>query len=189
MTTAWDSETMGEFAFSLKLGFDADDLLANRADQLTPRQRRKVFRRMLSGPIFIGVFDVVTWQLFETSPKFTEDMRGFNFSLLFVFSAFVLWYWAKTYLRDFFDPQVAVVEGVVRQFTEQIKFPRRPFGHTYQPSYAVTVNYLQFRVSSTVQGAFADRQPYRIYYLPYSQTILSAERIQAPQTATSISPQ
>lgn len=42
MTTVWDSETMGEFAFSLKLGFDADDLLANRSGQLAPRQRRFV---------------------------------------------------------------------------------------------------------------------------------------------------
>ncbi|WP_343416844.1 hypothetical protein [Candidatus Flexifilum breve] len=39
MSADWNSDTMGEFAFALKLGFDADDLLANRSGKLTPRQR------------------------------------------------------------------------------------------------------------------------------------------------------
>jgi hypothetical protein len=175
MSTDWNSDTMGEFAFSLKLGFDADDLLANRARQLSPRQRRKLIRGVIGFPIFLIVFDVVLWKVFEIVPP-----RGgvpniyIHLSLLFVTNVYLLWYWLKTSVRDFFDLHVHVVEGRARHFTKEVFKGRRS-----EPRDYIAVARLQFRMSSSyAQHAFAEGQTYRVYYLPYSQTILSAEPIQ-----------
>lgn len=175
MTTAWDSETMGEFGLAVRIGFDADDLLANRAGKLSPGQRRKLVSGVVWLPIFMIVIDVVLWKAFDIfAPRGGEPNICMNLSLLFVTNAYFLWYWLKKYVSDFFDLHVRAVQGRVRHFTKQ-EFS----GKSSKPRAYIAVARLQFRMSSSyAQHAFEEGQTYRIYYLPYSQTILSAEPIQ-----------
>jgi hypothetical protein len=173
MSTAWNSDTMGDFAFALKLGFDADDLLANRAGQLSRGQRRKLISGVVWLPIFMIVLNVVLWKAFEfLPPRGGEPNICINLSVLFMADAYLLWYWLKNYVIDFSDLHVRVVQGRVRHFTKQ-EFT----GRHSEPRDYIAIARLQFRMSSSyAQHAFAEGETYRIYYLSHSQTILSAER-------------
>ncbi len=175
MTTDWDSETMGEFGLAVRIGFDADDLLANRAGKLSRGQRRKLITGVVWLPIFMIVLNVVLWKAFEFLPKYGgEPNICINLSVLFMADATFLWYWLKNYVIDFSDLHVRAVQGRVRHLTKQEFTGRRS-----EPRDYIAVARLQFRMSSSyAQHAFAEGQTYRIYYLPYSQTILSAEPIQ-----------
>jgi hypothetical protein len=67
-----------------------------------------------------------------------------------------------------FSASVESIEGIV-------ELDIRQSFRTNQQQFVVTIGSMEFKVGTDVFLAFKNREPYRIYYAPGSNTILSAE--------------
>ena len=166
------------------LGFTADDLAANREGRLSPRfieqYKREGSWRSLLPPLL--VFTVVVLFL-PIGICYNDWGKPLSSGSLFIPAIFgAVWLIGslgvistrRTIFRDVHHGKVEKVEGTAH-------LERRDDGEGY--SYHLIVQGRLFGVSNEVYQAFTDGENYAVFYLPYSNKILSAEMLKrVPKT-------
>lgn len=173
MTTKRSADTIIDSELARQLGFDADDLRANQAGRLSERQRRGLRRELIVWiPFYVIATEVV---LLILLPRLTAD----RFHIFFVLIAFVITVrfavdWLKT-ASELRQGTPIVIEGVAHYITQtfrrwRIRGPRQDTSHY------LVIDGVEFRIGYERLTAFEAGRWYRLYCLPLSKTILSADR-------------
>lgn len=152
------------------LHFSEDDLILNQEGIIGVNQSRqldKQFERKLLiifGPVVFGVFLIVIAILHP-------ELGIGGFALFVFFLAVVnlqrLIHFLKWY-RDYRSRQIVTAEGLI-----ELKI--------WQQGYTIQLGDLSFHLNSKAAFAFKNGDPYRLYYLPESLTLLSAEWLRDDQ--------
>jgi hypothetical protein len=168
-------------ALAQVLGFDQEELDANRQGRLTIRQRNRVFTRqraliiaMLLITVFIGVVSaiVIIAVLTQADASIVAGILAVIGEIITVVLAYVVWYLRQRYRRFLRPGYVDRISGPVTCY--QLKERSNEATHT---SYYVRINAMEFEVPEAALGEFQDGQPYDIYYAPQRPGLLSAERV------------
>jgi hypothetical protein len=143
------------------LKFSTEELDLNRQGHLSKQQRHELKRRfiwtiqrwllVLITLISIGVLLHVRWMILVFSGSTIVSV---------MVSIWLRW-------REDLHSRVSQVEGYLN-IMPQVRFP-------FRMSCLLSVNSERFAVNRRTCGAFAPGRRYRVYYVPGSRTILSAE--------------
>jgi hypothetical protein len=177
MTTKRSADTIINSELARQLGFDADDLRANQAGQLSARQRRGLRRELI---VWIPVYALAAaLVLLIVLPLLTSD----RFYIFFVLIAFVITVrfvvdWLKT-ASELRQGAPVVIEGVAHHVTQTFRY-RSSIYRLYRPRQSkwhyLVIDGVQFPMSYEGLTTFKEGRWYRLYCLPLSKTILSADR-------------
>lgn len=165
-------------SLSRALRFDQETLLANRDGYMTKKQRETLRQAAYRQQINLGLLIVTIAVailgilLLETRAYgrlyVSTPVLVFMLALVGVGALGAAFLWSRRReLRA--DLHKGVVETVVGR-ARLIIVPRR-----YYADYKVRVGLQKFSVTKQVLLAFKDAESYRMYYAPFSMTLLSAE--------------
>jgi hypothetical protein len=169
-------------ALAQVLGFDREELAANRQGRLTIRQRNRVFARQRSVIIgvllitlFIGLVAgiVIIAVLTQADASIIAGILAVIGEIITVALAYFVWHLRQRYRRFLLPGYVERISGPVTCY--QLK--ERSNDKT-QIGYYVRIDALEFEVSEAALGQFQDGRPYTIYYAPQHPGLLSAERVE-----------
>jgi hypothetical protein len=162
------------------IGFNEDDLEANRGGYMSKKQRamlsrdRKDWLNWLSVIIVVvaGSFVFLLLNALRESPEsFGNFVRMIGFLCLAGgLLSFVMW---NKYFRlndDLRKGDVFVAEGAATIYIAKSQDKYRDFD-----TYHVDIQDQRFTVDEAVYAGFKYGEPYAIYYTPFSKIILSAE--------------
>jgi|SRR5579859_48221 len=155
------------------LSFTAGDLVANKQGLLTEAQQGVLDRKravLVRNFLVYCLFVIGVVSLFFLGQK-TLDSRtitlgvGFGVVLLGLFSP-ILFKWQKIGLD--------MREGIVHSVEGQVRLDIQPVfrGGAIM---SLTVNGVKFRIPKEVLFAFQNDEDYKIYYVPLSKVLVSAE--------------
>lgn len=163
------------------LGFNQKALIANQDGYMTNEQRetiqRTAYRQQIYLGILVGIIAILILgillleirahgRLFVLPP-----VLAFMLAIIGLGAVVALFLWSRR--CEFHDDlHKGVVKTAVGQ-VELIIIPRNFF----RAEYKVHVEQHKFSVSKQVLLAFKDAARYRVYYAPFSMTLLSAELI------------
>ncbi len=157
------------------LGFNEDDLEANRGGYMSKRQRA-VLSRERSGwlnRIAIMIVAIAGFFVFMIlsdllQSGIRENVLG-GLSLAGGVAALYMAYMRSRLNNDLHKGDVFVVDGTVSLYIEKTRNQFMPY------NYYLSVENRHFKIERPVHDAFTDGEPYAIYYAPFSKKILSAE--------------
>lgn len=161
------------------LKFNDEDLQANRAGQLTVRQRNRVYvqRRMLIIALtlitaFIGIISaiVILAVLLGAVNSEVAILLALGGEVITAGLAYVVWSLRQhfnTYLRD---NRVTHIEGPVTMY----QLRERQDDKT-KTVYALRIAHLEFEIPELALNAFTEGSRYLIYYVPDPLMLLSSE--------------
>lgn len=171
----------GQSSLMNALGFNPDDLNANRKDALSKRQASKLRRRAgywldlyalaIVGGLAADAF-VIAVGIQTGEPWLDVGGKVAVITAIALIVLGVSWLMRGSELVAVEKQEVAVLEG----YAEHSNFTYRG-----SVSYEIAVEGITFQVSKTVHDAFQDDVVYRLYYSPVTKTILSAERFSERQ--------
>jgi hypothetical protein len=157
--------------------FTADDLDANRAGTLTPRQLERLRERYNQTTLLMVVIPFVALTLIVMA-IFTFNLKGLCLSILFAVATAVYFINDRERLQEranaIRNPSVRTLEGAIELQREYIRTRRNPIDKF---SYSVLIQYWRFELSSQQYAALTDKAAYRFYYVRDSLMILSVERL------------
>ena len=162
------------------IGFNEDDLEANRGGYMSKKQRAMLSRDRADWLNWLSVIIVVVagsfvFLLFNSLRESPESFGNFVrmigfFCLVGGLLSFFMW---NKYFRlndDLHKGDVFIAEGSA---TIYIAKSQDKYSEVY--TYHVDIQDQCFTVDQAVYAAFKYGEPYAIYYAPFSKTILSAE--------------
>jgi hypothetical protein len=161
------------------LKFHDDDLQANRAGQLTVRQRNRVYvhRRMVIITLtlitaFIGVISaiVIVAVLVGAVKSEVAILLALGGEVITAGLAYLVWSLRQHFNTYLHDNRVAHIEGPVTMY--QL---RERQDDTIKTVYALRIAHLEFEIPELALNAFTEGSSYMIYYVPDPLTLLSAE--------------
>jgi len=168
-------------ALAQAIGFDQEELEANRTGCLTLRQRHRVFARqrsiiiaLLLITLFIGLVSaiVIVAVLTQADASIIAGILGIIGEVVTVGLAYAVW-WLRQRYRRFLQPgYVEQVSGPVTCY--QLK--ERHDGDKTRTGFYLRLEAMEFEISEAALSTFQDGQDYRIYYVPRPLTLLSTER-------------
>jgi hypothetical protein len=157
--------------------FTADDLDANRAGTLTPRQLDRLRERYSRTTLLMVIIPFVALVLIVMA-MVTFDLEGLCLSFLFAVGSAVYFMNDRERLREranaIRNPSVRMLEGAIELRQEYVRTRRNPIDKFF---YSVLIQYWRFELSSQQYAALEDKAAYRIYYVRDSLMILSVERL------------
>lgn len=154
------------------LEYDDDDLEANRNGELSEWQSRRLhWNRDKQIGVFlmrvIGAILIVSWCMLSANVDFIANPHAVLIPIAMLGAGLL---YARLplsrgflYHRDAKAGKIGVAEGHIRLDIMEKK------------QYAVYVGPERFDVSKEVFLAFKNNDPYRLYYVPYSNTLVAAE--------------
>ena len=170
------------------MGFDEQDLKANREGKLSRRQSRRILSYMLLNLVFFFAFSIFSMgtYIFLDSPKYGSGrLHPFLpfISIAFIgFALFSLW----KYLPDFFrQQQIRSISGQIRVSTDMAQHRSEfspPRTHSlyvlFSDPVRETTQSDSFAITSAVYRTLdkSDDDRYTIYYLPHAMLLLTIER-------------
>jgi hypothetical protein len=164
------------------LGFQPEDLEANRAGHLGPQQRAKIettkLQTLLGGAIFGAV--LVIFCILVARDGFTGwPIFGMCFGTMLLMLIGAVWL-QITWLNS--DLAAGTVECVTGPVARTIRVHRAArTGSSYHSTtsrhYYVQVGETNFKVLPQVYKVFEDGQFYEVFFLSKSNTIVGAERL------------
>ena len=157
------------------MGFDAEDISANRQGLMTERQRdvlsgKRWYWRLWSVIILVAIPLLIGLTIADgTNRHDTPASRIGMIALIFILAGILYAYthskWKKVH-TDILEQRVLSVAGTVK-----LKKHRENYGTRYE----VVVEKMKFPVMRRVAEAFQEEEKYCIYYVPHSKIALSAE--------------
>ena len=177
-----------EAVLSQALGFDGDDIRANRDGYMTKRQRRRLQRiagvysvALWTGVLVVllmlalGVFGLMVIRNIASHKEIlvlTIGVLGFSIWLMAILSNFNQ---ERRDLKNDLD------KGGVEAVTGSVEhFRKNPTGKNKSTEHYIIIEDLTFEVSRTGYDAFLDNAFYALYYTPHGLRLLSAEPISQP---------
>ena len=158
------------------IGFTLQDLDANRHRLLSPHQQQLLKNAQASWHSFsmlikiAGTISVIVAILEGIRIDDTIASRiGIVVLICVVAAALLIYcrYASMRYKNDLAEGIAASVEGEVK-LTQDLS-------RTTLIAYKIQIDQMQFTVSGSIWSAFENGQEYRLYFLPHSRTLLSAE--------------
>jgi hypothetical protein len=155
------------------LSFTAGDLEVNKQGLLTEAQQGVLDRKravLVRNFLVYCLFVLGVVSLFFLAQKTLDSLKitvgvGFGVVLLGLFSP-ILFKWQKIGLD--------MREGIVHSVEGQVRLDIQPVfrGGAIM---SLSVNGVEFRIPKEVLFAFQDHEPYKLYYVPLSKVLVSAE--------------
>jgi ABC-type lipoprotein release transport system permease subunit len=161
--TSYDS------ALARALGFDTEEMAANRQGRLTIRQRNRVFTRQrtiiiatLLITVFIGVVSaiVILAVLSQADASIVAGILAVIGEIITVALAYLVWWLRQRYRRFLLPGQVNQISGPITCY--QLK--ERRSNDKARTGYYVQIDAMEFEVDELALGEFLDGQTYTIYY-------------------------
>lgn len=155
------------------LGFDWEDLAANRAGRLSPAQAtrlrrlrtREIYTAIVSGLAAVGVG--LLWPLLDHS---TTMLLFWGLILIFPVAFLLTALWSiERRSRDLRAGVVAEARGILHRRAQDVGSTRR------QPTYTLGIGHVVLPVALDVYNAFTDGDSYVVYFVAHSRLLLSAE--------------
>jgi len=164
------------------LGFQPEDLEANRAGHLGPQQRAKIETTKLQtllGGAFFGAILIIFFILVARDGFTGWPIFGMCFGTMMLILIGAVWL-QITWLNS--DLAAGTVECITGPVARTIRVHRaRRTGSSYQSTtsrhYYVQVGEKDFRVLPQVYKVFEDGQTYEVFYVSKSNTIVGAEKL------------
>jgi len=174
MTTKRSADTIIDSELARQLGFDADDLRANQAGQLSERQRRGLRRELI---VWIPVYALAAaLVLLIGLPLVTSEWyRGFFVLFAFLITVRFAVDWLNT-ASELRQGAPIVIEGVAHHFTHTRDYHWSLSGPRQYTWHYLVIDGVRFPMSYEGLTTFKEGRWYRLYCLPLSKTILSADR-------------
>jgi hypothetical protein len=167
---------MAEISLMDALGFDEADLDANRNGYMSKAQRFKLRRKqqerlanLKNGAIVVTAGSVLAFAMvviFRLNFGFCAFSIGLVDVMLGILGTVNLRRWRRLD-TDLYKGDVSVASG-------RISLDVQPEGEV-QVKYLLRVQRLRFDISKDALLAFRNQEDYQVYYLPNSETVLSAE--------------
>lgn len=161
------------------LGFTAEDLQANREGYLTKVQRERLNSQRRSSQFdYLFLFIVplagaALLMLADGASVGTTMFIGLAILLAYgIFNSVMRYSSYRQFDADLYKGNIQAVEGEIR------KNSAFSLGRSLDETFRIEIGKLSFPVKETTISAFKSHQSYRIYYVPNTKTILSAEMIE-----------
>ena len=153
--------------------FSEDDLDVNRMGQLSRRQAVRLNKQRqtqvlgATGILIVGIFTVLVIFGVVSAARMTYQALSTlaGLSLFFLLPSWIIWSRASKLINDLQRNRVAIIEGLVDLSVQGVQ----------TANYLLHVGDTSFTVKQKMFLAFKNGDPYRIYYTPHSQQILSVE--------------
>jgi hypothetical protein len=168
-------------ALAQVLGFDAEDLAANRTGRLTLRQRNRVFARQRTILIalsiitlFIGIVSaiVIIAVLLQADASIVAGILGVVGLVITIALAAGLRLLQQRYRRFLQPGYVEQIHGPITCY--QLK--ERGEGDKTRTGFYLRLEAMEFEINEAALSLFQDGQPYTIYYSPRPLRLLSVEK-------------
>jgi hypothetical protein len=163
------------------IGFNEDDLDANRGGYMSKKQRATLSRER-SGwlneitiivVLLAGLFVFLVLSTILSGGQFGTSVMAFGaIALVGGVAALYIGYLRSRLDSDLHKGDVFVVDGAVSLFIDE-----KQYNQITVYSYYMRVQDQRFKIERSVYDAFTDHEPYAIYYAPFSKKILSVEWI------------
>jgi hypothetical protein len=157
------------------IGFNEDDLEANRGGYMSKKQRAMMSHERAAWLNRIAIMIVVIAGFFvfmivssRLQPGLKEMVLG-GLILGGGIAALYMAYMRSRLNNDLHKGGVFVVDGTVSLYIAKTRDVITPY------NYYLSVENRHFTVERSVYDVFTDGDPYAIYYAPHSKTLLSAE--------------
>lgn len=166
------------------LGFNEEDLQANRAGRLTVRQRNRVFRwrrvliialTLITAVIGLIAAVVILAVLLGTAVSELAILLALGGEVITAGLAYLVWTLRQSY-GTYLEPGYA--QHIVGPVT--VYQLRERQNNRARTAYYVRIGDLEFDIPQTALDAFTDGAVYNIYYVPRPLTLLSAELADQP---------
>jgi hypothetical protein len=163
------------------IGFNDDDLRANREGRLTTRQRNRVFARRRTLIIaltiitaIIGIMSAIVILAVLTRAEISVPaiLLGLGGEVVTVGLAYLVWSLRQGYRKYLLPGYVQQITGPVTCY--QLRERQNDKTKT---AYYLRIGDLEFEISDVALSAFTDGAPYSIYYVPRPLTLLSAQPV------------
>ncbi|MBN1200685.1 MAG: hypothetical protein JXJ20_02395 [Anaerolineae bacterium] len=168
------------------LGFQPEDLDANRSGQLGPRQRAKIEttkKQYLIGGGFFGIVLLIFF-VFLVRDGFTGwPIFGMCLGTMLLLLVGAVWLQITVLNADLAVGSVECVTGPVERTIRRTRTRRAGSSHSTRTTrhYYVRVGEKSFKVLPQVYNAFEDGRAYEVFFLPKSNAIVGADMLdQAP---------
>jgi hypothetical protein len=157
-----------QWTLQVALGFDDEDIEANRDGRLSNRQRARLADhefRWIGIAILASL--VIVWSILNASGRIDVAIGqgGIPWLIAAAITGYA-WYKGKQYYDYLHAQEIGAVQGRVQLNMQSSK---------NSTALTVGIQDLQFSVKQQAFLAFKNGDPYAIYYAPRSKTILSAE--------------
>jgi hypothetical protein len=162
------------------LGFQPEDLEANRSGLLGPRQRAKIEttkRQYLIGGGFFGIVLLIFFILIVRDGFTGWPIFGLCVGAMLLVLVGAVWLQMTMLNQDLAVGSVERVIGPVERTIRRTRTHRAGSSHRTRTTrhYYVQVGEKRFKVLPQVYNVFEDGQVYEVFYLPKSNAIVGAD--------------